>query len=191
MNVPGDLCYASSLVGATPASSTQRRVSWGLFVRKHHQVIIAGREDWTFDTPFFWRHHYFTGALTGQTRLLGLVGPTKRMWRFSVEPGRDTPELLAAVTFLHWKACDGRFLETSSVPAVRTSSLRRPDAVCTPAGSPAAQGGRRRLQHCVDSVRGGDACFWYGDLLDVRPATSGNDHRRGTRRADTPGFVGC
>ena len=36
-------------------------------VRKDHRVNIAGREDWTFDTPFFWWHHYFIGTANGQT----------------------------------------------------------------------------------------------------------------------------
>jgi hypothetical protein len=71
-------------------------------VRKRHRLRIAGGEIWTFDTPFYWWQS-LTGTTGGRRRLVGRVGPTTRYWGFSVERGRDTLELLAAVAFMHWK----------------------------------------------------------------------------------------
>ena len=79
-------------------SSTVRSI-----VRKRHSLLLAGGDAWIFDTPFFWWHHYFTGSVAGRTTLFGRIGPSKRHWGFVVEPGRETPALLAAVAFLHWK----------------------------------------------------------------------------------------
>lgn len=71
-------------------------------VRKRHQLAITDGDTWTFDTPFYWWQH-LTGAVAGEPKLLGGVGPSKQYWGFWVEPARDTPDLLAAVAFMHWK----------------------------------------------------------------------------------------
>jgi hypothetical protein len=92
------LRFVMRRAGVVVWSSTGRST-----VRKRHRLQVAGGDIWTFDTPFFWWHHYFTGAVTDQTRLVGRVGPTKRHWGFAVEPGRANADLLAAVAFLHWK----------------------------------------------------------------------------------------
>jgi hypothetical protein len=91
------LCFVMRRNGAVVWSSAVRSV-----VRKHHRLTVQGGDDWTFDTPFFWWHH-FVGVVAGQTTLFGCIGPTKRHWGFWVEPGRDTLDLLAATTFIHWK----------------------------------------------------------------------------------------
>jgi hypothetical protein len=72
------------------------------FVRKHHALEPAVGDTWTFDTPFYWWQH-LTGSVNGVPRLLGRVGPSKRLWSIAVEPGRDTEDVLAAVAFLHRK----------------------------------------------------------------------------------------
>jgi hypothetical protein len=69
-------------------------------VRKRHALESTTGEAWTFDTPFYWWQH-LTGTSGGVPRLLGQVGPTKRLWFMWVEPGRDTQDILAAVAFLH------------------------------------------------------------------------------------------
>jgi hypothetical protein len=50
---------------------------------------------------FWWRH--LTGIIDGHDGVIGFVGPTKRHWGFSIEPGRDTSDLLSAIAFMHWK----------------------------------------------------------------------------------------
>jgi hypothetical protein len=72
------------------------------FVRKRHTLELTGGETWTFDTPFFWWQQ-LTGTACGVPKLLGYVGPTKRLWLIRVEPSRDTHDLLAAVAFMHRK----------------------------------------------------------------------------------------
>ena len=71
-------------------------------VRKRHEFQMIGGDAWTFDTPFFLRQSV-RGAVSGQERLLGGVGPTKRHWGFVVDADRSSLDLLAAVAFLHWK----------------------------------------------------------------------------------------
>ena len=71
-------------------------------VRKRHTLEPADGETWTFDTPFFWWQH-LTGTACGVPKLVGYVGPTKRVWLMWIEPGRDTHDLLAAVAFMHRK----------------------------------------------------------------------------------------
>ena len=71
-------------------------------VRKRHRLQIVDGDVWTFDTPFYWWQH-LTGTVGGHERLLGRVGPMKRYWGFSLDPDRDTGDLLAAVAFMHWK----------------------------------------------------------------------------------------
>jgi hypothetical protein len=44
--------------GAAVWSSAVRSV-----VRKHHRLTVEGGADWTFDTPFFWWHHYLVGLV--------------------------------------------------------------------------------------------------------------------------------
>jgi hypothetical protein len=70
-------------------------------VRKRHALELANGDTWTFDTPFFWWQN-LTGTALGAPRLLGgLIVPTKRVWAMWIEPGKDTPDLLAAVAFMH------------------------------------------------------------------------------------------
>ena len=69
-------------------------------VRKHHALEQVDGGQWTFNTPFFWWQH-LSGTLGGTPKLLGRVGPTKRVWFVKIEPGRDTPDLLAAIAFMH------------------------------------------------------------------------------------------
>jgi hypothetical protein len=69
-------------------------------VRKRHALELANGDSWTFDTPFFWWQH-LTGTALGAPRLLGGLGPMWWIWTMSIEPGRDTFELLAAVAFMH------------------------------------------------------------------------------------------
>lgn len=71
-------------------------------VRRRHHLKMVGGDAWTFDTPFFLRQSV-RGAVNGQERLLGGVGPTKRHWGFVVDADRSSVDLLAAVAFLHWK----------------------------------------------------------------------------------------
>jgi hypothetical protein len=71
-------------------------------VRRRHTLCPVGGDEWTFDTPFFWWQQ-LAGSLGGTLRLLGRVGPTKRLWFMVIEPGSDTPEVLAAVAFMHRK----------------------------------------------------------------------------------------
>jgi hypothetical protein len=69
-------------------------------VRKRHALEPAHGDSWTFDTPFFWWQH-LTGTALGVPRVLGGLGPGWWIWTMSIEPGRDTIELLAAVAFMH------------------------------------------------------------------------------------------
>lgn len=69
-------------------------------VRKHHTLCPVVGDQWTLDTPFFWRQQ-LAGSVSGTPRLLGRVGPTKRLWFMMVEAGHDTPDVLAAVAFMH------------------------------------------------------------------------------------------
>jgi len=69
-------------------------------VRKHHALRRVDGGQWTFNTPFFWWQH-LSGTLGGTPRLLGRVGPTKRVWFVKIEPGLDTPDILAAIAFMH------------------------------------------------------------------------------------------
>jgi hypothetical protein len=71
-------------------------------VRKRHTLCPVVGDDWTFDTPFFWWQQP-AGSVSGSPRLIGRVGPTKRLWFMMIEPGRDTPDVLAAVAFVHRK----------------------------------------------------------------------------------------
>jgi hypothetical protein len=71
-------------------------------VRKHHTLRPMVGDPWTFDTPFFWWQQ-LTGSVSGTPKLVGAVGPTKRLWFMTIEAGRDTPDLLAAVAFMHRK----------------------------------------------------------------------------------------
>jgi hypothetical protein len=91
------LRFAMRREGAAVWTSTVRSI-----VRKRHRLRMADGEVWTFDTPFYWWQH-LTGTIGGRRRLVGRAGPTTRHWGFSIEPGRDTLELLAAVAFMHWK----------------------------------------------------------------------------------------
>lgn len=43
------------------------------------RLQLTDGETWTFDTPFYWWQH-LTGSLTGAPRLIGHVGPSKRIW---------------------------------------------------------------------------------------------------------------
>lgn len=67
-------------------------------LKRHALEHISGR--WSVDTPFFWWQQ-LTGSCEGAQRLVGKVGPTKRLWLLWVEPGRATKDLMAAVAFLH------------------------------------------------------------------------------------------
>ena len=78
------------------------RLSVRSIVRKRHALKPASGETWRFDTPFFWWQH-LTGTAGGVPKLLGRVGPTKKLWFIWVEPGRDTYDMLAAVAFMHRK----------------------------------------------------------------------------------------
>ena len=69
-------------------------------VRKRHNLRLTDGETWTFDTPFYWWQQ-LTGSLASAPTLIGHVGPSKRLWLFEVEPGRETHDLLAAVALLH------------------------------------------------------------------------------------------
>jgi len=65
-------------------------------VRKRHTLCPVVGDQWTFDTPFFWWQQ-LAGSVAGTPRLLGRVGPTKRLWFMMIEAGHDTPHVLAAV----------------------------------------------------------------------------------------------
>jgi hypothetical protein len=69
-------------------------------VRKRHRLRLADGETWTFDTPFYWWQH-LTGSLADAPGLIGHVGPSKRIWLFGIEPGRETRDVLAAVAVMH------------------------------------------------------------------------------------------
>ena len=71
-------------------------------VRKHHTLRPAVGNQWTFDTPFFWWQQ-LSGSVSGTPKLLGRVGPTKRLWLMMIEAGCDTLDVLAAVAFMHRK----------------------------------------------------------------------------------------
>lgn len=69
-------------------------------VRKRHVLKLADGEPWTIDTPFFWWQH-LTGTTLGVPALVGGLGPSLSIWIMSIEPSKDTLELLSAVAFLH------------------------------------------------------------------------------------------
>ena len=69
-------------------------------VRKRHRLRLVDGETWTFDTPFYWSQH-LVGSVAGAPSLIGQVGPSKRIWLFGVEPGRENDHLLAAVALMH------------------------------------------------------------------------------------------
>jgi len=69
-------------------------------VKKHHSVSISDGSVWRFDTPFFWWQQ-LVAVENDAPRLLGYVGPTKRVWEFAIEPGRDGIEIMAAVATMH------------------------------------------------------------------------------------------
>jgi len=68
-------------------------------VRKRHTLRQSVGGQWTFNTPFFSQD--LSGTVSGGVKLVGRVGPTMRLWFMRVEPGCDTPDVLAAVAFLH------------------------------------------------------------------------------------------
>ena len=78
---------------------------WILSVRsvvRKRQVLSLDGERWTFHTPFFWWHHFMTGATDGASRVIAwFPAPTKTIWGIAIEPGRDSLDLLAAVAFMH------------------------------------------------------------------------------------------
>jgi len=78
-------------------------VVWTLRARsvvlKRH-ALEHDHAHWIFDTPFFWWQD-LAGQCEGSRRLVGKVGPTKRLWFVWVEPGKDDKDLMAAVAFMH------------------------------------------------------------------------------------------
>lgn len=68
--------------------------------RKRHRLRLTDGETWTFDTPFYWWQR-LTGTRAGAPGLIGHVGPSKRVWIFRIEPGRETDDVLAAVALMH------------------------------------------------------------------------------------------
>jgi hypothetical protein len=76
---------------------------WGLSVRsllrKRHALALASGETWGFDTPFFWWQH-LTGTTGSIPSLIGKVGPNKAIWVMSIEPGKDSLDVLAACAYL-------------------------------------------------------------------------------------------
>jgi hypothetical protein len=77
---------------------------WGLSVRsllrKRHALALASGETWEFDTPFFWWRD-LTGTTGSTASLFGRVGPNKTIWVMSIEPGKDSLDVLAACAYLH------------------------------------------------------------------------------------------
>jgi len=76
------------------------RLSVRSVVRKRHALSFEDGAKWMFDTPFFWWQH-LSGRTAAGPHLLGRVGPRKWLWFFWIEPGEDTPALLAAVAVQH------------------------------------------------------------------------------------------
>ncbi|WP_165223273.1 hypothetical protein [Aquisphaera insulae] len=99
----GVISRAGLVPGARYAMRRGDEVVWTLAIRsillRRHALDIAGGESWTFETPFF--NLRIRGITRGTPGLLGGVGLSKRQWCLAIEPGRDTPDLLAAIAFLH------------------------------------------------------------------------------------------
>ncbi len=69
-------------------------------VRTRHRLELAQGDTWTFETPLFtWMN--VRGTTAGGPKLLGYYRSSKRLWLLWLEPGRATPDLLAAVAFMH------------------------------------------------------------------------------------------
>lgn len=77
-------------------------LSVGSIVRKRHTFCPVVGDRWTFDSPFFWWQQ-LAGSVDGTPRLVGEVGPTKRVWLMTIEAGFDAPDVLAAIAFMHRK----------------------------------------------------------------------------------------
>ena len=81
-----------------------RRLIWKLSARslvlRRHAVQFASADNWLFHTPFFWWLNIM-GVQDGEVKVLGHVGPNKKIWCFCVDPECDTSDLLSAIALLH------------------------------------------------------------------------------------------
>jgi len=82
----------------------EERFIWKLSVRslvlRRHTVQFAADGRWLFYTPFFWWQSVL-GVENDGPKVIGRVGPTKRIWLFRVAPESDQVPLLSLVAMLH------------------------------------------------------------------------------------------
>jgi hypothetical protein len=69
-------------------------------VLRRHAVEFSSADRWLFHTPFFWWLNIM-GVHSLGARVLGKVGPSKRLWLLFIDPERDDLDLLALVALLH------------------------------------------------------------------------------------------
>ena len=76
-------------------------ISMTTALRNKYEVKISSSETWTAWMPLF--TIYFGAASAVGENLWIKVGPSKRQWTVLFKDGSDSPELLCALTFIHWR----------------------------------------------------------------------------------------
>jgi hypothetical protein len=76
------------------------KVSARSIVLRRHAVQFASGDRWLFHTPWYWWLNVL-GAHSGAVRVLGWVGPSKRLWALCVDPAHDSFDLLALLALMH------------------------------------------------------------------------------------------
>ena len=91
-------------VGLGYAMRRSGRAVWTVSTRsavmRRHVLEFADGRAWDVRTPCFWWMNIVCSE-NGTTHALGQVGPRKWLWFFWIEPGKDTRDVLSALSFMH------------------------------------------------------------------------------------------
>jgi len=69
-------------------------------VLRRHAVQFASADRWLFHTPWYWWLNIL-GVQSGAVRVVGWVGPSKRLWGLCVDPEYDSFDLLPLLALMH------------------------------------------------------------------------------------------
>jgi hypothetical protein len=69
-------------------------------VLRRHAAQFASVDRWLFHTPWYWWLN-IVGLQNGAVRVVGWVGPSKRLWGLCVDPKYDSLDLLALLALMH------------------------------------------------------------------------------------------